>query len=57
MRSWATVRAMRWMAFADTSRDTIQALSALNTPGFGAGSGNRLRDTIMACSNGTMLTE
>jgi len=51
---------MQWMAVAETSRDTMRALSAFsafNTPGFRAGSGNRLGDTIMACSSGTVLTE
>jgi hypothetical protein len=48
---------MQWAAVAETSRDTMRACSAFNTPGFGAGSGNRLGDAIMACSNGTVLTE
>jgi hypothetical protein len=52
---------MQWTPVAEASRDTTRAFSALfgalNTPGFGAGSGNRLGDAIMACSNGTVLTE
>jgi hypothetical protein len=35
----------------------FSAFSAFITPGFRAGSGNRLGDAIMACSNGTGLTE
>jgi len=48
---------MQWAAVTQTSHDTMRALGAFNTPGFRAGSGNRLGDAIMACSNGTVLTE
>ena len=56
LRSWETAGSMQWAAVAETSHDTVRAFSAFNTPGFRAGSGNRLGDAIMACSNGTVLT-
>ncbi|WP_158933917.1 hypothetical protein [Burkholderia sp. S171] len=52
---------MQWTAIAEIScgmtHDMTRAFSVFNTPGFRAGSGNRLGDAIMACSNGTVLTE
>ncbi|SOE67993.1 hypothetical protein SAMN05414139_03184 [Burkholderia sp. D7] len=52
-----TACSMQWTAFATTSGGTVRALGAFNTPGLVAGSGNRLGDAIMACSNGTVLTK
>jgi hypothetical protein len=60
LRSCEIASSMQWVAVAKTSHDTMRAFSAFSTfnmPGFGAGSGNRLGDTIMACSNKTVLPE
>jgi hypothetical protein len=57
LRSCAIAGSMQWEAVADTSHIAVRAFRAFNMPGFRASSGNRLGDTIMACSNGTMLTE
>jgi len=57
LRSCENAGSTQWAAVAETSHDTMRAFSAFNMPGFWAGSGNRLGDAIMACSNGTVLTE
>ena len=63
LRSCETAASTLWTAVAQTPDDTMRAFSAFsafsafNTPGFGAGSGNRLGDTVMVCSNRTVLTE
>jgi hypothetical protein len=57
LRSCEIAGSMQWAALAGTSHITVRVFRAFNTPGFRASSGNRLGDTIMACSNGTVLTE
>ncbi len=60
LRLYGTAGSPLWAALAQTPDDTMRAFSAFgafNTPGFGAGSGNRLGDTVMVCSNRTVLTE